>query len=115
MKQILFLLTIVLVLGVQAQSVLAAPKEEVKIVTYYPTPDTEYSELDVQGSPRFAKSTGSVIIGKNRDTSSLKGTGDLDVEGSMAVIDGTLKAGRGLKLAKLATTTLDGEGEMWVE
>ena len=114
MKQTLFILTVVLVLGAP-QIVLGT--EEVKVVTYYPTPDTEYVELDVKDSPVFAESLGSnVVIGKNRNDADGNRNYKMDVNGNMEVKNSVLATSGDTKLAKLkADATPDREGEVWVK
>lgn len=109
MKQAIFILTIVLALAAGR----IAFAEDVKVVTYYPTPDTEYKELEVKDSVYLATEGGNVVIGKN-DTD-LTGDGNLDVQGKMVVDSGVLKTAGELKLARLPTDpTLDEEGLIWI-
>jgi hypothetical protein len=116
MKKTLLTLTAVLTI-LATQTTFVNASEEVKVITYYPTPDTEYVQLTVSSSPRLAHQEGSVVIGAKNDDS-LRGNGNMDVKGGMAVKSGILKPKNGLKLGVSGTdpvTAATEEGEMWVE
>ncbi len=109
----LFFLTISLLL-ISAAPLWAA--QQVKVVTYYASPDTEYMELTVNRSAVLAKDADAKVVIGSEGSSSSPSNLKLDVSGDI-ILDGDLTVGEGLQLAKnsFSPSSSTPDGLVWIE